>query len=268
MMLTKRAGLVVKIAAGVAAAVLVLWGLSLLRSTSRGGAAAPDADGLVTARKAGQEESAATGRRLQGGRSVPSENERDSRLSLDPEAFAAVTLALDDALDDDETERILAEAVRLKKHADPEVRSRVAFALAWIGMHGLPELTTMLTDPDPEVAEEVLDYWKTKLSQIESDADKADLLGAAAEVMADDLSDDLLFDMMMEGSFLDNEHALPLYVKLLETVTNPQHKQEVIDTLQNTMEHEDPSDNEDELKLQALEEANRLMQERQAENAG
>ncbi|HQQ92628.1 MAG TPA: HEAT repeat domain-containing protein [Kiritimatiellia bacterium] len=272
--MTKRTGVAVACAAGVLAVAVVAW---------RPWAAHPAAERPSAEPAANAAANAAAGLPGKGAGAVPAPTARVSETGrvavsrdgtnrlvwvdgrwLHPEDSAIVTTALDAALDDDDADKILAEAARLKQHADPEVRSRVAFALSWLGMRGLPDLTSMLTDPDPDVAAEVLDHWKSSLSEIESEPDKAALLGAAAEVLGSDMSDEMLFDLVMECSMLENEYALPQLVTLLGSVTKPEQKQEVIDALHTAMEHENPSDNEEVLRQQALEEAANLARENQA----
>ena len=181
----------------------------------------------------------------------------------------AVLQKLDDALDDDNVEKILQEARKLKQHPDAEVRSRVAFALSWIGLSGLSELTTMLADPDPEVAMEVLDHWRTSLSEVESDTDKALMLSTAAKMFGEDISGDVLSDIVMECSMLDNEAALPQLAVILQTVTKPEQKTEVIDAIHMCMNEleEEPSENEAELLQQIQKELAILAAQRMADEA-
>lgn len=180
----------------------------------------------------------------------------------------AIGRNLDSALDDNDVDLILAESEKLKQHPDPEVRSRVVFALGWIGLSGLPTLTSMLTDPDPDVAEEAVSSWRASLSSIKSDSDKAELLGSAAQSLGETMTDDFLFDVLLELSSLDGEYALPQLADLLAATTNPEHKEEIMDTLHTMMEHEDPSEDEALLIQQAKDEALRLALEQQELNPG
>ncbi len=269
--MTKRTGVAAACAAGVLVVAVVAWRPWAARPAGERPAVEPAANASagLPAQGAGAvpaQEAALAG---ETGRVVIS-RDGSNRLVwaggrwLHLEDSAIVTKALDAALDDDDADKILAEAARLKQHADPEVRSRVAFALSWLGMRGLTDLTSMLTDPDPDVAAEVLGHWKSSLSEIESEPDKAALLGAAAEVLGSGMSDEMLSDLVMECSMLENEYALPQLVTLLGSVTKPEQKQEVIDALHTAMEHENPSDNEEVLRQQALEEAAKLARENQA----
>lgn len=187
---------------------------------------------------------------------------------LDKDTDAAIA-TLDDFLDDENVAGILRESQRLIKHANPDVRQRVAFALSWIGMPGLPGLTAMLTDPDPEVAANALDYWTVALAEIENEVDKASLLGAAAEAFGENISNDILFDLVMECSMLDSDVALPQLAKMLQTVTKPEQKQEIIEAIHSELSEieEDPSENEAELLGQVKRELALLAIQRAEEQA-
>jgi hypothetical protein len=83
-----------------------------------------------------------------------------------PGSAEAVTLELDKLLDDEAYDKLVIEAKKLIKHPNPEVRSRVAFALHWAGLQGWRNGASMLGDPDPSVAQRL---WiiETALSVIE-----------------------------------------------------------------------------------------------------
>ncbi|MDD4103288.1 MAG: HEAT repeat domain-containing protein, partial [Kiritimatiellae bacterium] len=252
---------VVCVLAGVSALILVL-------RQSRS-AAARNAQSVMTAE---QNATVGAAKRVRQGRaSATDEADQQSgvvggKTTGMPVDFSAETRALNDALDDDNVEQALKEARRLIQHPDADVRMEVAFALSWIGMGGLPELTKMLTDPDPEVAAEAFNHWRSGLSELESDLDKAPLLGAAAEVLGADISDEMLFDIVMECAMLENEYALPPLVTLLGSVTKPEHKTEVIDAIHGNMnEIEEPSDNEAELVQQVQAELAILREQQAAE---
>lgn len=150
---------------------------------------------------------------------------------LDPNDASVITKVLDDLLDDDNFDAVLREAVRLKTHADAEVRSRVAFALQWTGVKGLGELTSMLGDPDPDVASEALDYWKSSLAEVDSSPDKAALLSAAAQALGPEMDSDMFGDLLTEFSMLDEYDAVPSLVDLLKQTEEPERVQEIIDTI-------------------------------------
>lgn len=128
-----------------------------------------------------------------------------------------ITKALDDALDSNNKAGILAEAKKLKKNPNPEVRSQVAFALDWLGVEGLEELTSMLGDSDPDVAKDVLDYWESALSSINDQTTKANLLVSAIESQSDSLSNDSFQELIDTARFeLDEPTDLDAFLTILD----------------------------------------------------
>lgn len=149
-----------------------------------------------------------------------------------PGSAEAVTLELDKLLDDEAYDKLVIEAKKLIKHPNPEVRSRVAFALHWAGLQGLAELTSMLGDPDPEVAQEALDYWKTALSDIENPADKAAMLDAAYTVTGDHTDGQVLEDLLSEFTFVDDELIAAAHLaEMAGQSKNPAHAEAFIEAL-------------------------------------
>lgn len=149
-----------------------------------------------------------------------------------PGSAEAETLELDRLLDDEAYDKLLVEAKKLMKHPNPEVRSRVAFALHWAGLQGLAELTSMLGDADPEVAQEVLDYWKTALADIEGPADKAAMLDAAYTVTGDRTDGQVLEDLLSEFTFVDDELIAAAHLaEMAGQSKNPAHAESFIDAL-------------------------------------
>ncbi len=149
-----------------------------------------------------------------------------------PEPDGALLAEVDDLLDDDDYDTLLEHAAVLIKHPNPEVRSKLALGLHWAGLRGLPDLTTMLGDPDPEVAQEALDYWKTALADIESSQDKAALLDAAYTVTGDFTPDALVEDLLSEMMFIDDELVVAAHlIEMAKQSKNPSHHEKFIETM-------------------------------------
>ncbi|HNX33083.1 MAG TPA: HEAT repeat domain-containing protein [Kiritimatiellia bacterium] len=107
-----------------------------------------------------------------------------------------VTKALDGALDADNASNILQEARLLLKHQNPEVRRRVVDALAWTGLDGFKELTTLMTDPDPDVAEAAREAWKQEYSMMESSELKSELLKQVGDMAVQGGDNELAGDVV------------------------------------------------------------------------
>ena len=150
----------------------------------------------------------------------------------EPDLDGALLAEIDELLDDDDYDTLLAQAAALIKHPNPEVRSKLAFGLHWAGLRGLADLTTMLGDPDPEVAQEALDYWKTALADIESSDDKAALLDAAYTVTGDFTEDGLVDDLLSEMLFVEDELAAAAHLmEMARQSKNPAHQEKFIETM-------------------------------------
>jgi len=159
---------------------------------------------------------------------APDDDDSDAEF----EEAERLTQALTDLLADNDMEAVLREALRLKKHPNAEVRSRVAFALNWVEMgDGLSELTSMLGDPDPEVAREIHGYWKTKVAEIEDSADKATLLGAAYTTFGDAIDAEFLGDILSEFQTVEDRDAVPRLSAMLEQSQSPEHIKEFISAM-------------------------------------
>ena len=220
---------------------------------------APDAPGTG---EAPRHTDAAAGQELDASASVPV-------VADDPQQADArdVTRTLDALLDDDNTAAILREARRLSKHPDPEVRSRVAFAFNWVGVQALPDLTSMLGDPDPDVEDDVRTFWKDRLSEVENEMDKADMLEAAAEVGGDTMSLDFLDDLVMELSMLEEEVALPKLVEMLKRVEDKEQVELLTEAIEAITMPDDSATTKAEAIQQALQYQAALEAERAAEAA-
>lgn len=156
-----------------------------------------------------------------------------------------VTKTLDGYLDDDDYDKVVAEAKRLKKNEDSEVRSRVAFALHWAGLKGLAELTSMLNDPDPGVAREVLDYWKMSLNEIENSSDKAALLASAVAAYGDGIDKESLGSILSEFSMVDEADALPQLASILKLSNNSENTRIIIETIKEISQDDQKAENKD-----------------------
>lgn len=188
---------------------------------------------------------------------------KHSYFLADDEATKA-TRELDSLLDDDKNDDALKEAMRLRTHPDADVRSKVAFALKWLGLEGLEGLTSMLNDPDPDVAEEVNGFWKDALNEIENDFDKTSLLVSAAQVYGKDVPVDVLEDIVTELQMLDDLNAISGLTALFKGVSDPE-REAVIGGAINAMADEDKPDLSKEQRFVQAEAIARELQESESQ---
>ena len=278
----------VNIFIALAVVVLVVIGGLILFQLKRGGPAADvqAAKGTDTAGQAGREVVAPLreGKTVSATKKTPGKkqgvesarpNRQTNRRSASssrgggsgspvPESVEQITEELDSLLDDENYDALLAEAKKLIKNPNAEVRSRVAFALHWAGLKGLGDLTSMLADPDPEVAQEAYDYWKTALADIEHSSDKAAMLDAAYAVTGDFTDNKLLDDILSEFTFVDEGDASAHLVEMARQSKNPEHVKMMIEAMDEISQPEKASENLD----HAISELRRRERERAEEEDG
>jgi hypothetical protein len=183
---------------------------------------------------------------------------------FDENEVDAATAKLDDLLDDEDYDALLAEAKNLLQHPNSEVRSRVAFALQWAGLKGLDTLTAMLADPDPDIVREAFDYWKTAVTDISSDDAKAALLDAAYTTTGDSTDKSVLEDIVHEISLLENEFlAVEHLIQMANESKNKEHVSMFIEALDGFSQPENDSVS---LK-EAVDNVNFWKREKEAEEA-
>lgn len=141
-----------------------------------------------------------------------------------------VTQALDGALDADNASNILHEARLLLKHQNPEVRRRVVDALAWTGLEGFKELTTLMTDPDPDVAEAAREAWKQEYSMMESSELKSELLKQVGDLAVQGGDNELAGDVV-EMITMDMDMSDLVKVETLQGYLGQTEDKECIDKI-------------------------------------
>ena len=68
-----------------------------------------------------------------------------------------IAIAVQEALDNDDFKKILGPVRKALMSANPELRKHAVESLSWFGEKALPEITPLMADPNPEVAEMALD---------------------------------------------------------------------------------------------------------------
>ena len=98
---------------------------------------------------------------------------------------------MQERLDNEDQPAALVSARKLMRSKDDEVRSRVVSTLGWIGVKALPELTSMLSDANEDIASEVFEQWKVAADEISDEVMKANFLALAASMQNITKQDDL-----------------------------------------------------------------------------
>lgn len=75
--------------------------------------------------------------------------------------------AIQDALDKEDLDAVVASAEKALKSPNPDVRHDAVDALGWFGEQALAELTVWMADADEEVAQAAMDHWEEGVSELE-----------------------------------------------------------------------------------------------------
>ncbi len=119
-------------------------------------------------------------------------------------------------LEQEDQKGALQLARQLVEAKDAEVRSEVVGVLGWIGVKALPELSKMLGDRDPAVAQDAFEQWKTGVDEIQDDAAKGQVLVAGMLAMKDQTE--------LESSVMEfNDLPDPVAVRSLVTIIQSQN---------------------------------------------
>ena len=130
--------------------------------------------------------------------------------TLERELLDELQLALDE--ENINVVRIVAPA--LAKSLTADVRSKVVESLRWFKLKALPELRSMLSDADPDVAREAGEGWQDAVAEIADDAVKAKEL---FEGMTQIQDVDLLNEAIMGYYDIDDGMALGYIVQLINS---------------------------------------------------
>ena len=94
--------------------------------------------------------------------------------------------ALDRILDLGDRDASLSLARRMRLSDDRAERAAALGAFSWFGSRGMSDVTSMLADPDPELAAEAFETWKTSLGEIDDDSMRCELIVDAAKLVEND----------------------------------------------------------------------------------
>lgn len=127
----------------------------------------------------------------QGAKATEPKKGKKKRTML-PEAYQKysaddrkLSLAVQDALDEEDFAGVQQAAELALKSDNPDVRRDAVDALAWFGADALPELTVLMSDPDEEVAEAALGGWEQGLAQIDESSNRVRLAFLAMSALSD-----------------------------------------------------------------------------------
>ena len=118
-------------------------------------------------------------------------NSSDEKKTLEEDyskfspADRKIAKALQDALDDDNFDAVVAAAEKAARSTDPELRQNAVEALGWYGEDALPELTVLMSDKDEDVAQAAMNQWELAVSEIDDSARQFAVTMAAFSTLKD-----------------------------------------------------------------------------------
>lgn len=166
--------------------------------------------------------------------------------------------AIQDALDDDDEKGILELAELVKKCENPEVREHLVDALCWIGEDAMPELTELMSDKNPDVAEAATEAWQHSLFDMDfgekryavaetamkyiKDPDVLEMLSGELSAIDDDLrAVEAMASVIMEGNPVAAAKAREAYEELTDEKWNG------LDSAENWLAENYEPDDDDEM---------------------
>jgi hypothetical protein len=118
------------------------------------------------------------------------------------------------ALDEENFAQLRGPAAMLAKSSSPEVRAKVVESLRWFKQKALPQLRSMMSDADPDVARQARDGWRDAAGEIKDESIKARELLDGMLTMTDT---DALRETIMGFYELADSVALESLLKLINS---------------------------------------------------
>lgn len=132
-------------------------------------------------------------------------------VPLTPEEKEAAEMR--DLLDDGQTLKAIRLARNLMDSEDKSIRSQVLETLSWIGHRALSEITEMVNDSDPDIAEEALSAWDQAFSEISGEHRQA---ATIAETVAKFRKPDHVNAVLQHATELEERIALPMLAQIID----------------------------------------------------
>lgn len=120
---------------------------------------------------------------------------------------------IDEFVGDDEYRKIVQAARKIMDSSNPEVRREAADAFGWAGVQGIKDLQKMLTDSDPDVADDAFENWDSAVDEVEDDATRANLIADGIKNMK---NQDNIESALMGLDNMDNNISVPIMVDVIQ----------------------------------------------------
>ena len=94
--------------------------------------------------------------------------------------------AVQSAMDADDGGKTIELCSKLMASSDPVARSHAVDALGWFGAEALPELTTLMGDPDDDVAQSAVNAWESGIFEIDDAKVRFKVTGIALRALSNE----------------------------------------------------------------------------------
>ena len=91
--------------------------------------------------------------------------------------------AVQSALDANDSQKTIELCSSLVQSSDPAARMHAVDSLGWFGAEALPELTTLMGDPDEDVAQSAINAWESSIFEIDDSADRFKITNMALNAL-------------------------------------------------------------------------------------
>jgi hypothetical protein len=124
---------------------------------------------------------------------------------------------IQESMDSEDAAKVRQLCKKITLASKRELREQAVNALGWFDRETMADLTKFLADPDEDIASDALFQWQEALNQIESESQRADIVGNAMSILQDE---NALEQLSMELNALDEKIAVNTLVGVING-TNP-----------------------------------------------
>lgn len=119
---------------------------------------------------------------------------------------------IQEAMDSDKASDVIELCKKITPSSNRELRAQAVNALGWFDGKAMAELTPFLADPDEDIASDALVQWQEALNQIDSEVQRAELVGKVMTILQDE---NALDQLSMELNTIDEKLAVETLVGVI-----------------------------------------------------
>lgn len=119
---------------------------------------------------------------------------------------------IQEAMDSDKASDVIKLCKKITPSSNRELRAQAVNALGWFDGKTMAELTPFLVDPDEDIASDALFQWQEALNQIDSEVQRAQIVGKVMTILQDE---NALDQLSMELNTIDEKLAVETLVGVI-----------------------------------------------------